>query len=55
MQWSTEQVHVLIAEVETRDYLWNILSREYKDRVKKCDGWREVAEVLGREQAEVSL
>ena len=55
MRWSTEQINVLIGEVESRECIWNIFSRDYKDRVKKCDAWREVAQVLGREQAEVSL
>ena len=55
MQWSTEQINFLIGEVESRECMWNILSWGYKDRVKKCDVWREVAQVLGREQAEVSL
>ena len=50
MQWSTEQINLLIGKVESRECIWNILSGEYKDRVKKCDAWREVAQVLGREQ-----
>ena len=50
MQWSTEQIFVLISEVESRESIWNVLSLDYKDRVKKSDAWKEVAQILRKEQ-----
>ena len=55
MQWSTEQIYVLISEVESRESIWNVLSVDYKDRIKKSDAWKEVAQILQKEQTEVSL
>ena len=55
MQWSTEQIYVLISEVESRESIWNVLSVDYKDRIKKSDVWKEVAQILQKEQTEVSL
>ena len=55
MQWSIEQIDVLISQVESRESIWNVLSLDYKDRVKKSNDWKEVAQILQKEQAEVSL
>ena len=35
--------------------LWNVLSDENRDRVKKNEAWREVATKLQRDQTEVSV
>ncbi|XP_064598619.1 transcription factor Adf-1-like [Liolophura sinensis] len=52
-QWSTEEIKQLICEVEERPTLWNVLVDEYRDRVKKSDSWKQVAEALNKEQCEV--
>ena len=51
--WSTDEVKALISEVELRHSIWNVYSDEYKDRVKRSDAWKEIAEVLQRNQVEV--
>ena len=53
MQWTAEETQ-LISEVESREIIWNVLSLEYKDRIKKSNAWKEVAQTLHKEQAEVS-
>ena len=35
--------------------LWNVFTKEYKDRVKKSEAWREVAAKLQRNQTEVCI
>ena len=32
---------------------WNVYSDEYKDRVKRSNAWKEIVEVLQRNQEEV--
>ena len=48
--WSTNDIKLLIQEIEEGHCLWNIFNPEYKDRVKKSDAWKEVSEVLHRYQ-----
>ena len=53
--WSTREIELLIRKTEERQCLWNILNPEYKDRLKKSDAWKEVSEVLDRDQMEISF
>ena len=53
--WSTHKIKLLIREIEERQCLWNILNHEYNDKVKKLDAWKEVSEVLDRDQMEISF
>ena len=46
----TKQIYVLINEVESRESIWNILFLDYKERVKKSDARKEVAQILQEEQ-----
>ena len=39
MQWTGEETLQLISEVESRDGIWNVLSLDYKDRIKKSNAW----------------
>lgn len=53
-KWTTEQVELLIQEVEAREGTWNFLSREYRDRNLRELLWQEVAEKLGMPRSEVA-
>ena len=48
MQRSTEQIYVPISEVESRERI--ALSLDYKERIKKSDAWKELAQILQKEQ-----
>ena len=54
MSWSSTDIMLLISEIEERHSVWNVLSTDYKDRNKRVDAWREVANALKRDQAEES-
>ena len=53
--WSTPEIELLISKIEERQCLWNIFRPEYKDKAKKSDAWKEVSEILNRDQKEVSF
>ena len=52
--WSTEEVKTtLISEFEVKHCIWNVYSDECKDRVKRIDAWKKIAEMLQRNQEEI--
>ena len=52
---STYEIELLIREIEERQCFWNMFNPEQKDRIKKSDAWKEVSEVLDRDQMEISF
>ena len=53
--WSTPKIELLIREIEEMHCFWNMFDIEYKDRIKKSNAWKEVSEVLDRDQMERSF
>ena len=53
--WSTPEIELFIREIEEMQCFWNMFNPEYKYRIKKSDAWKEVSEVLDRDQMESSF
>ena len=53
--WSTYEIELLFSKIEERQRFWNLFTPEYKDRIKISDAWKEVSEVLGRNQMVTSF
>ena len=52
---STYEIELLISDIVERQWLWNIITPEYKDRVKKLDAWKKALEVLDKDQMKISF
>ena len=50
--WSAHEIELFIRKIEEMQCFWNMFNPEYKDRIKKSDAWKEVSEVLDRDQME---
>ena len=53
--WSTHESKLLIREIEKMQCFWNMFNPKHKDRIKKSVAWKEVSEVLNRDQMEISF
>lgn len=53
MEWCRDKTCRLIEEFRSRECLWNHQIKEYKDRQKRGDAWKELANMFGCEAAEV--
>ena len=52
-EWIREEIEQLITEYEARPLLWDVLSVDYRNRIKKAETWTSLAEKMGKEVAEV--
>lgn len=53
MEWSNDSVLQLIDAYRIRPVLWNSSDPFYKNKNKKEDAWRELAELLKTDSAEI--
>lgn len=53
-KWTQEKTDKLIKEVQIREGLWNILSKEYKDRILRDAMWEDVATTMKMPRSEVT-
>lgn len=53
MEWSNDSVLQLINAYRIRPVLWNSLDSYYKNKNKKEDAWRELADMLNTDIAEI--
>ena len=53
--WLTHETELFIREIKEMQCFWNMFNRDYKDRIKKSDAWKEVSEVLDQDQMEISF
>nr|CAH7767970.1 unnamed protein product [Callosobruchus chinensis] len=53
MEWNNDNVLELINAYRVRPVLWNSLDPYYKNKNKKEDAWRELADMLTTDTAEI--
>ena len=53
MEWTKEQVIILIELYEAHPALWDPTDPSYKNKVKKIDAWKSISAALAIERAEV--
>jgi hypothetical protein len=47
VEWSKEQMLNLIEQYELREFLWNVISKDYYNQNKKKDVWQEISFHMG--------
>lgn len=53
MEWTKDQTLRLIQAFKERESLWNSTIEDYKDRAKKVEAWKEIAEIFHLERSDV--
>ena len=53
MEWTKEQVIILIELYEAHPVLWDPTDPSYKNKVKKVDAWKSISAALSKKRAEV--
>lgn len=53
MEWTREQTLMLIELYREQPVLWDPTKPDYKNRTKKSDAWKTLADVMGIDRAEV--
>lgn len=47
-KWTQYRVQVLLEMVEARPFIWNTTLKEYRDRVKKDNAFKEIGQSIGK-------
>lgn len=53
MEWTKDQTLRLIQAFKERELLWNSANEDYKDRAKKVEAWKEIAEIFNVERSDI--
>lgn len=53
MEWTKDQTLRLIQAFKDKELLWNASNEDYKDRTKKNEAWKEIANIFNVERSDI--